>query len=279
MDDLTIGIVASVGMLIMLLIGVRVYAAAAITGLLGCVAILGWDAGAGIVGTVPHSKAVNYALSVLPMFILIGFVAYHAGLTHALFKAARAWFGWVPGGLAVAKRAEAAVDFIEANNRVCFELDRNVKLQTDPENSCKWTFLYESVVGYGAVSELTEPAEKTRGLDQVMLHYSGRQWEFNASVLAKTRVWQILIDSVTGKRAVEKVCEAHVVQCLVIAGIGGVCFGGSLIQVGWGSIVQASSRAGTPGRHSGSKRPGGKGRACPARWWSSLQSARMKGLP
>ena len=35
-------------------------------------------------------------------FILIGFIAYHAGLTHALFEAARAWFGWVPGGLAVA---------------------------------------------------------------------------------------------------------------------------------------------------------------------------------
>jgi nitroimidazol reductase NimA-like FMN-containing flavoprotein (pyridoxamine 5'-phosphate oxidase superfamily) len=96
------------------------------------------------------------------------------------------------------------IDCIDANNRVCFELDRNVKLQADPGNSCKWTFLYESVIGYGAVSELTELAEKTRGLDQVMLHYSGRQWEFNASVLAKTRVWQILIDSVTGKRAVEK---------------------------------------------------------------------------
>jgi len=102
MDELTIGIYGSIGMLICVLIGVRVYAAAALVGLLGIVAILGWDAGAGLIGTVPHSKAVNYALSVLPMFILIGFIAYHAGLTHALFDAAKAWFGWVPGGLAVA---------------------------------------------------------------------------------------------------------------------------------------------------------------------------------
>jgi len=101
-ENLIIGIWGSIGMLVMVLIGVRVFAAAALTGLLGCVAILGWDAGAGIVGTIPHSKAVNYALSVLPMFVLIGFVAYHAGLTHALFEAAKAWFGWVPGGLAVA---------------------------------------------------------------------------------------------------------------------------------------------------------------------------------
>jgi nitroimidazol reductase NimA-like FMN-containing flavoprotein (pyridoxamine 5'-phosphate oxidase superfamily) len=96
------------------------------------------------------------------------------------------------------------IEFLELNNRVCFEFDRNVRLQTDPETACKWTFLYESVVGYGTVSELTDPAEKSRGLDQIMLHYSGKQWEFNASVFAKTRVWQIRIDSLTGKRAEEK---------------------------------------------------------------------------
>jgi tripartite ATP-independent transporter DctM subunit len=101
MDDLTIGIFGCIGLFVLVIIGVRVYAAAAIVGLLGCVAILGWDAGAGMIGTVPHSKAVYYALSVLPMFILIGFIAYHAGLTHALFEAAKSWFGWVPGGLAV----------------------------------------------------------------------------------------------------------------------------------------------------------------------------------
>jgi len=101
MSELTIGIIGTLAILVMVVIGVRVYIAAAITGLFGCVDILGWDAGAGIVGTIPHSE-VNYSLSVLPMFILIGFVAYHAGLTHALFDAAKAWFGWVPGGLAVA---------------------------------------------------------------------------------------------------------------------------------------------------------------------------------
>jgi tripartite ATP-independent transporter DctM subunit len=102
MDEFQIGILWTTGLLVMVFLGVRVFAAAAIVGLMGTVHIIGWDAGAGIIGTVPHSKAVNYALSVLPMFILIGFVAYHAGLTHKLFEAAKAWFGFVPGGLAVA---------------------------------------------------------------------------------------------------------------------------------------------------------------------------------
>ncbi|MEO1651618.1 MAG: TRAP transporter large permease, partial [Pseudomonadota bacterium] len=45
---------------------------------------------------------VTYPLSVLPLFILIGFLAFYAGLTQRLFEAARRWIGWVPGGLAVA---------------------------------------------------------------------------------------------------------------------------------------------------------------------------------
>ena len=102
MTELEIGIYVTVGLLAAVFLGVRVYAAAAIAGLIGMVALIGWDSGAGIVGTIPHSKAVNYVLSVLPMFILIGFIAFHAGLTHALFNAAKSWFGWVPGGLAVA---------------------------------------------------------------------------------------------------------------------------------------------------------------------------------
>ena len=102
MDEFAIGLVGTGALLLLVFGGVRVFIVAALIGLMGTVAIIGWKAGAGISGTVPHSKSINYALSVLPMFILIGFIAYHGGLTHALFRAARAWVGWVPGGLAVA---------------------------------------------------------------------------------------------------------------------------------------------------------------------------------
>ena len=102
MSELAIGLIVTGGLLVAVFLGVRVFAAASLAGLVGMVWLIGWDAGAGIVGTVPHSKSINYVLSVLPMFILIGFVAYHAGLTHALFNAAKAWVGWFPGGLAVA---------------------------------------------------------------------------------------------------------------------------------------------------------------------------------
>ena len=102
MDEFTIGVVGVVALIFLVFLGVRVFIAAAAVGLVGMVAMIGWDAGAGMVGTIPHSKSVTYTLSVLPMFILIGFLAFHAGLTEKLFDAATKWLGWVPGGLAVA---------------------------------------------------------------------------------------------------------------------------------------------------------------------------------
>ena len=99
---LNIGIIYCSIMVALVFIGVRVYIAAPCIGLLGLVTILGWDAGAGIAGTIPHSKTSTFILSVLPMFILIGFLAFHAGMTRSLFDAARKWWSWVPGGLAVA---------------------------------------------------------------------------------------------------------------------------------------------------------------------------------
>ena len=96
------------------------------------------------------------------------------------------------------------IEFIEANNRVCFELEDNVSLQVDDGDACKWTFAFESVIGYGTITELETAGERARGLNQIMLHYSGREWEIDEAAIATTRVWRIDIESVTGKRSEEK---------------------------------------------------------------------------
>ena len=93
----------------------RVAFAAGIAGLVGLVWIFwakkeyglddfGWAVGIAVktAGQVPHSKISSQALSLIPIFILIGYLAYYAGLTKALFEAAKRWIAWVPGGLAVA---------------------------------------------------------------------------------------------------------------------------------------------------------------------------------
>jgi tripartite ATP-independent transporter DctM subunit len=101
-DPFLVGLIGLAALFVLVLLGVRVVFAAAVVGLFGLVELLGWGPAAGIVGTIPHAKSSTYALSVLPMFIFIGFLAFHAGMTQQLFDAARKWVGWVPGGLAVA---------------------------------------------------------------------------------------------------------------------------------------------------------------------------------
>ena len=101
-DPILVGIIALGLMFGMAILGMRVAFAAALAGFLGLVELIGWWPGATTVGTIPYAKTSLYALSVLPPFILIGFLAFHAGMTQKLFDAARKWIGWVPGGLAVA---------------------------------------------------------------------------------------------------------------------------------------------------------------------------------
>ena len=114
MEPLDIGLWVTGGLLLLVVLGMRVAFAAALAGLVGLVWIfwarkgyapeeLGWalSVAVGTAGQVPHSKVASQALSLIPTFILIGYLAYYAGLTTALFEAAKRWVGWLPGGLAV----------------------------------------------------------------------------------------------------------------------------------------------------------------------------------
>jgi tripartite ATP-independent transporter DctM subunit len=49
-----------------------------------------------------YSQFSIYDLSVVPMFVLMGYIASHAGLSRDLFRAANAWLGWMRGGVAIA---------------------------------------------------------------------------------------------------------------------------------------------------------------------------------
>ena len=116
MDSVSIGLWVTGFMMLLVVIGVRVAFAAALAGFVGLVWIfstrMGFDKGVVVAmkmaGTIPHSKVSTLALSLIPTFILIGFLAYHAGLTRALFEAAKRWVGWLPGGMGVATVFSAA---------------------------------------------------------------------------------------------------------------------------------------------------------------------------
>lgn len=102
MDPITIGYLGIGTLIFLVMVGVPVAYAAAFTGISGIMLIRNPGVGIGLAGIVPYANSASYSLSVLPLFIAIGFLAMHAGITTAAFDAARKWVGRAPGGLATA---------------------------------------------------------------------------------------------------------------------------------------------------------------------------------
>lgn len=112
MTPIEIAITLSAILLVLVILGMRVAIATALIGIIGLFLIFAVDKNQGVVrgflsaakiaGQIPHSKVSSYELALIPTFVLIGFLAYFAGLTGALFTAAKRWLGWLPGGMAVA---------------------------------------------------------------------------------------------------------------------------------------------------------------------------------
>jgi C4-dicarboxylate transporter DctM subunit len=102
MSTLTLSL-SSLGF-ILLLIALRIPIGVA----MGAVAFFGlWylrdlNVALSILRDTPFVFAASWDLSAIPMFLLMGAVAGNSGIGTALFRAAVAWFGALPGGLAVA---------------------------------------------------------------------------------------------------------------------------------------------------------------------------------
>ncbi|MBW1649123.1 MAG: pyridoxamine 5'-phosphate oxidase family protein [Deltaproteobacteria bacterium] len=93
------------------------------------------------------------------------------------------------------------IDFIEANNFVCFELEDSVKIAPNENNPCKWSFSFKSVIGYGLIEEIKDKDKKIEALDKIMLHYLDKRWNFDYNNISLIRVWRIKIKSITGKQS------------------------------------------------------------------------------
>ncbi len=108
MDPVTIGVVALVAMLVLIGLRVPIGVSLVAVSFVGIWAIAGLRPAMSMISTIPYSSSASWTLSSIPMFLLMGYLAYHSGLTRGLFEAARVWWGWLPGGLAIASLAGAS---------------------------------------------------------------------------------------------------------------------------------------------------------------------------
>jgi nitroimidazol reductase NimA-like FMN-containing flavoprotein (pyridoxamine 5'-phosphate oxidase superfamily) len=97
------------------------------------------------------------------------------------------------------------LDYIAANKKICFELEHDVRVIPDQNEACKWSFSFYSVIGFGRVEEIVDPQRKVYAFNQIMQHYSDREWNFNENLVEKVRLWRISIEQISGKQSKDKV--------------------------------------------------------------------------
>lgn len=102
MSGIEIGLVALAALFILIAIRMPIGPALIGVSFCGLWALMGWRVAWGSLGVIPYQFSASWILSSVPMFLLLGFIAFHTGLTQGLFKAARLWLSALPGGLAIA---------------------------------------------------------------------------------------------------------------------------------------------------------------------------------
>ena len=117
-------LLGGLGLLAMLgLVAIRVPIAfcMATVGFVGMIIAVGWpegrdfdfdrgfDAAWAYISFEPFSFIANFPIVAVPLFLLMGYVAFHAGFTQDIYYAARVWLSRLYGGLAMASVAGCAM--------------------------------------------------------------------------------------------------------------------------------------------------------------------------
>jgi len=102
MSDPVVGLLGFVAALVLILLRVPVAIAMGVVGAAGFTLLNGWDGMLFVMGTGPFEAVFPYTLSVVPLFLMMGVFAAHAGLSTSLFQGVNAFMGHLRGGLAMA---------------------------------------------------------------------------------------------------------------------------------------------------------------------------------
>jgi len=108
MSMVTVGLFGMVAFLSLILLRMPIALAMATVGISGGLYLNGWNTTLFVVGALPFTSVFPYSLSVVPLFVLMGALALHTGMSRSLYDAGTAAFGNWRGGLSVATIAACA---------------------------------------------------------------------------------------------------------------------------------------------------------------------------
>jgi C4-dicarboxylate transporter, DctM subunit len=102
MEPLTVGLIGIFCMTLLLILRMPIGFSLAIVGFLGFSTLSTCSAGFSMLAMVAYKTGASYALTVIPLFILMGQFATHSRMGFELYQAVYRWIGFLPGGLAMA---------------------------------------------------------------------------------------------------------------------------------------------------------------------------------
>lgn len=107
MSEVTVGLIGLVVLLFMFLTGIELGFTMAVVGFLGFSIIVSTEAALNLVAKDIYDVFASYGFTVIPLFVLMGQIAFNAGIAKRLYNTAYKFIGHVPGGMAMATVAGA----------------------------------------------------------------------------------------------------------------------------------------------------------------------------
>jgi C4-dicarboxylate transporter DctM subunit len=102
MTPTMMGLTSFVVLVLLMFLKIPVGFVMAIVGFTGFGLLISWDASLGLLARDFFSVFSSYNLTVIPLFVFMGQVAHHSGMSGRLFNTAHKFLGHLPGGLAIA---------------------------------------------------------------------------------------------------------------------------------------------------------------------------------
>lgn len=108
MNEVSIGIIGLAVVLALFLTGIELGFAMALVGFLGFSYIVSLPAALNLLAKDVFDVFATYGFTVIPLFILMGQIAFNAGIARRLYNTSYKFVGHIPGGLAMATVGGAA---------------------------------------------------------------------------------------------------------------------------------------------------------------------------
>ncbi len=102
MTPLAVGILGLIALLVLLVCSMPVAIVMGLVGVIGYAVVITGKAALAMLSADLYDVFSNYNLTVIPLFVFMGQVAFHTGISSRLFAAANSWLSGLRGGLAMA---------------------------------------------------------------------------------------------------------------------------------------------------------------------------------